>query len=283
MNSAPKTIVTHHHPDLDAITAVWLIRRCRPGWEDVQIKFVSAGETYKDQPPDADPDIVHVDTGMGKYDHHQTDEFICAALLVYRDIEKSNPDRTNEALERLVDVVNRIDHFQEVFWPQPAADRYEFMVFRIIDGWLNMSMGDRECVEWTYLMLDGIYQALSDKVEAEKELEEKGIKFTSVWGSSIGIETENDTVMQLAAKQGYQVVVRKDPARGGVRIKSLPKDEIDLTPVYELMKEKDPAAHWFFHSSKYMVLNGGKSNPDMKPSKLSLREVVEAIEGINQE
>ena len=55
------------------------------------------------------------------------------------------------------------------------------------------------------------------------------------------------------------------------------KMKIDLTPVWELLKQKDPQATWFLHAGKQLLLNGSRANPDMIPTKLSLREVIEVL------
>ena len=65
--------------------------------------------------------------------------------------------------------------------------------------------------------------------------------------------------------------------KGYVRIKSLPKDDIDLTAVYTTLKQKDPAATWFLHASGHMILNGSAKNPDMKPTTLTLDELIQVV------
>ena len=87
-----KTIVTHIGPDLDAITSLWLIKTRFPGWEEASIAFVPAGKTLHDAPPDEAPDIIHVDTGFGKYDHHQSDADTCAAQLVYQTVKETKAE-----------------------------------------------------------------------------------------------------------------------------------------------------------------------------------------------
>ena len=71
-----KLIVTHFNPDLDAIASIWIIKRFLKGWEKARVRFVPAGETYKDQPVDSQPEILHVDTGLGELDHHQTNKYL---------------------------------------------------------------------------------------------------------------------------------------------------------------------------------------------------------------
>lgn len=42
-----KIIATHFNPDLDAICAVWLLRKFGQGFEEAKVVFVPAGEVYK--------------------------------------------------------------------------------------------------------------------------------------------------------------------------------------------------------------------------------------------
>ncbi|OGG01900.1 hypothetical protein A2Z33_01515 [Candidatus Gottesmanbacteria bacterium RBG_16_52_11] len=274
-----KTVVTHIGPDLDAITSVWLVKTRIPGWEDAALAFVPAGTTLKGLPPDADPDVIHVDTGFGRFDHHQTDADTCASLLVYEFTVAEKG--TDPALERLLAVVNDIDHFREVYYPNPEADYWNLSVVSAIDGWrLLYSDNPIRIVHLGMDALDGIYKTLQNKVWADKEIREKGIVFDTAWGKAMGIETVNDEVVHLGQKQGYKVVVRKDPKKGYIRIKALPIETIDLTPAYELLKELDPDATWFLHASRHMILNGSTHNPEMKPTRLKLGKIMEIVKSV---
>lgn len=270
-----KTIVTHIGPDLDAITSVWLVKTFWPDWEEANLAFVPAGTTLGKMDPDGDPEILHVDTGFGKYDHHQTDADTCASHLVYEEVKKLHG--ADPALERMMAVINDVDHFREVFYPNPSADYWEFWVVGQIDGW-RLLYGDNpvKIVELGFQSLDGIYKVMQNKIWAEKEFE-KATEFETTWGKAIGFETMNDEVIHQAQKRGYSLVIRKDPKKGYVRIKSLPKDEIDLTPVYDRLKKVEPDASWFLHASRHMVLNGSAKNPDMRPSQKSLAELIRVI------
>jgi nanoRNase/pAp phosphatase (c-di-AMP/oligoRNAs hydrolase) len=66
-----KILVTHFSPDLDAISSCWLIKRYLPDWHTASIKFVPAGQTFENKPVDSVSNIIHVDTGLGRFDHHQ--------------------------------------------------------------------------------------------------------------------------------------------------------------------------------------------------------------------
>ncbi|OGG34690.1 hypothetical protein A2363_04105 [Candidatus Gottesmanbacteria bacterium RIFOXYB1_FULL_47_11] len=271
-----KTIVTHFGPDCDAITSIWLAKTFLQGWEEAALAFVPAGTTLGGAPPDDNPEILHVDTGFGRFDHHQSDADTCAAMLVYGEIKKQRgPDA---ALERIVGVINDIDHFREVFFPNPTADFWNFGLEAQIDGWrLIYSDDPLKIVDLGMQALDGIYKMFQNKVWAEKELKEKGIEFDTKWGKGIAVETTNDEVVHLSQKMGYAVVVRKDPKKGYLRIKALPKESIDLEPLYKTLSAAEPDATWFLHASRHMVLNGSAKNPDMRPSKRPIGEIIEEI------
>lgn len=268
-----KTIVTHIGPDLDAATAIWLVKTYVSGWEDAALQFVPAGKTLHDTPVDTDPNIIHVDTGFGKFDHHQTDSDTCAALLVYESLGKKD-----EALERLVRVVNDVDHFRECFFPNPTADFWDISLPSIIDGWrLLYADNPHKLVDLIMTCLDGAYKMFQNKVWAEHEIKEKAIIFDSKWGKAFGIESLNDEVVHYGQKMGYVMVIRRDPKKGYLRIKSVPKEDIDLTSLYEIFKKEDPTATWFLHASRHMILNGSSKNPDMRATTLSLEKIIEKV------
>lgn len=295
------TIVTHHAPDLDAITAAWLIKRFLPNWQDADVVFVPAGKTLNNEIPDSDPKILHVDTGFGMLDHHQTDEKTCAGKKTYKylteKLNKSNPKSINpkkspgvlanppprwedEALERMCEVVNFYDHFGEATQPDAQADYHVFEAISILDG-LKSAYPDDDwrVLEFGLIMLDAIYKSMKEKVWAEEIIEAEGKQFNTIWGKGIGFETINDGVLKQAQKRGFPVVVRKDPKKGYVRIKGSPNTAVDFTQAYYSLQKKDPAATWFLHSSKKILLNGTTKNPDMKPTKLSLNEIIEVLKG----
>jgi len=129
-------------------------------------------------------------------------------------------------------------------------------------------------------VLDALLHKFESRVWAEKELKKRGQEFETRFGKALGIETINDSVVDLSQKMGYVIVVRKDPRKGYVRIKAHPGKEIDLTLVYEKLKKMDPEATWFLHVSKKMLLNGSVKNPKMRPTTLTLDEITEVLKKI---
>ena len=73
---------------------------------------------------------------------------------------------------------------------------------------------------------------------------------------------------------------QKEPKTGFLSVKSQPKPEIDLEPVYLKLKAADPNASWFFHQSRHIISNGSRHNPEVKPTRLSLTELTEILKSI---
>lgn len=294
-----KIIVTHMSPDWDAITSVWLIKKYLNGWQDAKVEFVPAGQRKGDAKGDSEvielageDEVVHVDTGLTPLDHHQTQDVnISAASLtwdyVQSQFEKSGNKLTpehKEAVSRIVKIVVDTDHFKEVFWKDADADYHEFSLLGLLEGLKLQKQGkDAEYLNFGFDCLDALIHTFENRIWAESEIE-KGVKFETKYGHGMGFETLNDTVLKLAQKKGYVLVVRKDPRKGYVRIKTIPSTEekkgIDLTLAYEQLKKIDPDATWFLHVSKKMLLNGTPKNPKMRPTKLKLADIIRVLEKI---
>lgn len=268
-----RTIVTHINPDLDGIPAIWLLKKYDPDYKDAEIMFVPAGSRWEG----GDPELTtHVDTGGGIYDHHDTDEFTCASKLVWEDLKKRFLLK-DEAMDRLVEVLTEYDHARENLWPEPNSDRYDFSLYSILTGWKMLNPSKYyEFVEWTIPALEAIHKVLQEKILGEKALKD-GEEFESQWGKAIACETYNDSVLDIGMKQGYALVVRRDPSKGFIRVTGSTPHGVDLTKAYEKLTEIDPDATWFLHASKVLLRNGSSRNPTMKPTKLSMSRVVEIL------
>jgi len=298
-----KIVVTHMSPDWDAITSVWLLKKYLSGWQEAEVKFVPAGQRFVNKdlgPTITDPiekvggdEVIHVDTGLGPLDHHQIqDTSVCGASLTWDYVQSQfkqahdvMTSEHTEAVSRIVKVVVDIDHFREVFWPDAASDIYEFSLLGLLEGLKYERQGqDKQALEFGIQCLNALVAEFENRIWAEREIKEKGSEFSTSFGKGIGFETLNDTVLKLAQKMGYVLVVRKDPRKGYIRIKTIPdrdgKKGIDLTSAYHQLSKMDPDATWFLHVSKKMLLNGTPKNPKMVPTKLSLAQIIKVLEKI---
>ena len=285
-----KIIVTHMNPDLDAMTSVWLLKRFGgTEWEEAEAKFIPAGQTYKGEKVDSNPEVVHVDVGLGKFDHHHSsDEALCAAKLVFDWlVTQSKQFRQNQALVRLVEMVRQFDWAHHLGAKDADSDLYSFVFFEhgIIAGW-QAKWRNKSDLHFTFGLtaLDGVYENLKAKVEAEAVVK-KALKFKTVWGRGLAASTATFGFPNFAQAKGYPIVVCKNPKSGHVRIHAFEfgknRRKINLTGVWEILKHKDPQATWFLHAGKKMLLNGSRANPDMIPTKLTLREVVEVLKKVD--
>ncbi|VVA43686.1 conserved hypothetical protein [Candidatus Roizmanbacteria bacterium] len=276
-----KIIVTHLSPDLDAIASVWLIKKYLPDWNDAQIKFVPSGTTLDNQLPDTDKNVIHVDTGLGKFDHHQTNDYTSATKLVFKYLvgREYVEEREIKALEKIIEYVNSTDHFAEVFYYEPDADRYDFMIRQLVDGLKVINREETKLIEIIFQLLEAVLIVFKNKVSAEEEIV-NGFVFQSYLGKSLAIESKNEEAVKLALKKGFTLVIRRHPEVGFTRIKTLPDKKYTLKPIYEKILIKDKVGSWFFHISGHMLLNGSSGNPKLIPTTLSLNKIIEIVKSI---
>lgn len=276
-----KTIVTHLSPDIDAIASVWLIHRYLPGWEEAAVELVSAGFTLNNMPPDKDKNILHVDTGMGTFDHHHTSDFTSATRLIFDDLRKKGHigDDEAEAIERVVDVVTRYDHFKETELDSPDDDIHIFSVAYAVLGLRKDLRYGQHLIEISEEMLDGILQYMKGKVHAEHIIK-KGHTCTTHWGKTLFVETDNDGATRAAQIKGFDLVVRYSPSYKNVSIKLHPRVRKTLKKLEKALVPGDTGAFWFYHASGHMLLNASTRDTRHMVTKYTLAEIVEIVKGI---
>jgi hypothetical protein len=277
-----KKIITHINPDTDAIAATWLIKRFLPGWKEAEISFTQAAADAKKIPGvDDNPEIYYVDVGRGKFDHHQKGEINCAAKIIWEYIQKQTHGvgfRENEkqAIQELVEIENEIDNFGDLKWPEIKQTRYFFYFHLIVDGLRGCGESNEQIMEYGFRTLDSILLNLKAKIKAEAELK-KGIIFATPWGKGIAVVAGNKQVLLRGEVLGYAVVVKKDPRSGGVRIYCRWDNHIDLTKACQEYRKLDPQSDWFLHASKKLLLNQSSLNLNMRPTKLSLEQIIAVL------
>jgi hypothetical protein len=282
-----RLIVTHHAPDLDAIGAVWMLKRFNTQeFGTAKVSFVNPGTTISAQEAEKLgfqlQDVTHVDTGFGEFDHHQPDrglKYISATSLTYDYICSIHPDfANNEALQVISKFVTEIDHFGEINWPESEHYRYSFMIHELIKGIEFFDPhNDESQLHFGLQCLDSAYGVLTQRLKAEEIIASESIIFECSVGKCMGLETSNDETIKLAQKQGFVLVIRKDPKLGSIRIKARPDSEIDLKIVSDKISKIDPNASWYYHPSGKMLINGSNKHRNQKASKLPLNEVIGII------
>lgn len=283
-----KLLVTHHAPDLDAIGAVWMLKRFdAQHYNTAKLAFVNPGASLSIAEVASfgvEPhEVMHVDTGLGEFDHHQPDrgqQYISATSLTYDHVCELHPElHEDNALKELVGFITQIDHFGEIDWPEADSTRYCFMLHELIRG---CELGDRHDDEaqlnFGMQCLDYALAVVRQQFSAVEQIATLGQPFELPSGPCLAIETSNDDTIKLAQKKGYVLVVKRDPKLGNIRIKVRPDSNFSLHALHQAIIAQDSVGTWYYHPSGKMLINGSQKHRNQTPSPLSLQAVVTLIQ-----
>jgi len=275
-----KTIVTHIRPDFDALIAVWLIKRYYPGFDKAGVTFVPAGETYEKQVVDSQASVIHVDTGLGKFDHHQLRERSSAArrILDYFLKERLITGRSVEVIERMVDLATMIDNFEEALLPEAGQDFYDLGIYQVMEGLKYGGFTDFEIYDFAQTAFEGLYGVFRQKLMAEEELEANSRTVDVNGIKTLILESVSDEASRLAQKRGAEIVVRRHPKAGNVQIKVRPGSKLNLKKLSVKLIELEGAEKWFYHVPSGKLLLNGSSKNMKEPTKLSVKEILKYLE-----
>jgi len=284
--SMPKTIVTHRHPDLDAIMGIWLLTRFDPNhYGNAELAFIPGSTTYQNQVVDSDEEVIHEDVGYGKYDHHQEGRYgTCAAELIWQDlITEGLASPTDQALKAMVEHTRAIDLFEDCVWPEAREARFAFSLSEIIPALHRLQKYDDEAVvQMSLVQLDGVYQKLKDWYQSQRGMK-TGIEFQSRWGRGIAVENGADDLHKVAQRAGYEIVVVGDLKRGYLGIKTKPGNKESLRALYDKIMTLENSDEWFYHNSGQMLLYGSdKGSRPAEPPKLTVSQVVKLIQELSK-
>ncbi|MFN8534911.1 MAG: hypothetical protein U0556_15345 [Dehalococcoidia bacterium] len=260
------TIVSHLSPDLDSITATWIVLRFG-GLAGADVAFVRAGTTLDGQLADSDPAVVHVDTGFGRFDHHQPEVAapdVCASSLAANALA---PD--DRALRRLVAYVVEVDNGR-----QPTEEAlHPFAATGLIHGLNQAYPDDPERVMRTMLpLLDAWYQVAQTEADAEDDLA-RAEWFETPWGPGVALAERAGGTQQHAYAHGAVLYVSRSP-EGWHRLTARGGTNVDLREVAEIIRQREPDVDWYLHPSNKLLLNGSKKAPPAVLTRLSLDDLV---------
>ncbi len=240
------------------------------GATDAELDFVPAGSTWHDQPVDADSQIIHVDTGGGRYDHHQRkSRTLCSAELVRRAVAPYD-----FALERMVRQVGQIDNAMA-----PAHEMGFFNINALITGYNLMFPTRPRHVAFAMLPnLDAWYEQEARQIRLEQAFARR-LEFETRWGLGIAMESEDGGSSKLAYGHGAILYAYRD-GNGWMGIAAQSRSTVDLTPIYYDLRSVDEGADWYLHPSTRLLLCGSAKSPARALSQLSLTGLVQVIQGI---
>lgn len=268
-----KTLITHINPHLDDIAAIWLFKKFHPEFAKSKIEFISQSQTDKIKGSET-VDRIFFGIGKGRFDEHkgQTDE--CAATLVWKEIKISGLAPKNEY------EIKAYDEFTHwVYLDDTAKLPFdEFGIYKLnsfIRSYENDPKDSLKTVELGCEILERIIPMLIKKQYGLAEWE-KRIEFKSKWGRSVAVEG-TDFSRNWAYSKGFNLVVQLSPIDRFLGITAPGTSDIDLTPIYTKLIRREPGIPWFLHHGKKMILCGAASAPDVKKSRLNLKQVIDIV------
>lgn len=277
-----KLLITHINPHLDDIAAIWLFKKFHPEFKEAGIEFISGAKTdatWKGEPVDSDPEVIHFGIGKGKYDEHKGDIGECATSLLWNDIKSRNLAPKDEvelkAYEEMVEW-NRLLDIAKF----PDLPYGEFTV----PSFIRPTSGKKEdCLKAQNLgeeILDRILKVLVKKNLLKREWGSR-VEFDSFLGKGVGIEHEEATrgIVRDLGEGKYALYILRRPQSKSVEYFT-DREDGDLTRIYIKLREIDSKAGWFFHHAKRMILCGAKTAPDSVPSKLTFKELIEVAKSV---
>ena len=262
----PSIIVAHLAPDLDCITAIWIFLRFG-GVKEVELRFVPAGTTLNNLPADSDPHIVHVDTGNGRFDHHQRHvTTLSAAELVRRTLAAHNV-----ALERMVRQVTLIDNALPT--ERPGCD-----LGTLADTFNTLYEDDpARVVELMLPNLDAWYAHEVRQLEIGEAFAGR-VEFCTPWGRGIAMQGPYGGSSTMAYRAGAVLAVYRETRHGWMGIAAQSRSQVDLHPLAQRLAVIDSEADWYLHPSNRLLLCGTPKAPAKRISRLSMDELVQTIE-----
>ena len=268
-----KTLITHINPHLDDIFAIWLLKKYDPKYRDFEIDFISASHNKAGEET---ADRVFVGTGGGKFDEHKEGLATCAGSLVYEALKKENllPKDALEvkALEAMVEWNRQID-----MGLAPTSEFGEFSVQAFIRSKDSTKESSLDDVSLGRKILNRVLLVQIRTQESLKDWESR-VEFETKFGKSIAVKS-NTIDRAFCKKMEGNLFLLVSPQHNGVQFFT-PSHEIDLSPIYDKLKQLDPIADWFLHQSHHMVLCGSSSAPDAKPTKLSFEQLIEVAKSV---
>ncbi|MEA3249664.1 MAG: hypothetical protein U9Q03_04910 [Patescibacteria group bacterium] len=266
-----KTILTHHRPHLDDVCAMWLLKRFLPDYQNAGIDFANAGPV-EGGADEADPNKTYVGVGRGKFDEHKGDHGECSASLVLAYVrEKASLEgNITKALGRVVDWV-----LLEDTGKLAMIEYRDFSVSAVLRGEYDRAGKDSHAVASIgFAILDALLHTQFNLIRLEKDWE-KRIEFESMVGLAVAIETSAHDADVFAYRKGFNLVVTMNVAHSYHSIRASVESGIDLTPINDELKRREPDAGWFFHHSKQMLICGGDLAPNVMPSRLSMDQLID--------
>jgi hypothetical protein len=253
-------ILTHMHPDLDALASAWLARRMRGNREEV--RFVPASWPGPVSPQDLAVDIPagikgRLDPATGR---------VSSAFLQLLVRPEAGPFRRPLApLAALVEAQDTTGCGLETLAgrdiPEPVRAHG---LPALIEAARQTLQDDARILEWASCIFDGIL--------LQHDLREKESRQADAarWSGPVAL-VEGDAAGELFRRGARAVVYSDGPNLGALRARD---ETFHLGDILEpWLRARGQADGWFFHSAGFIACHGSRKAPAAKPPAVPAVEV----------
>jgi len=266
----PIKVFMHWHPDTDAWLCFWLLTNHQPEGSEVKLGFVKAGTRLPEDDPDWEQfEVIHVDTGGGKFDQHGKElKHSSSFELVANELGY----RGDAAIEQFIVMANNADNARTM---DPTSIHYLISALPSVCK-ASERQYERE-VDWA-LVLDRvffIFDTMASKWRVEAEVAAKFDRLETIQTLPNGLTfcaLSTPGSRHAAYERGVDVVAWISPTKGGKAdltslIALLRREEascrgIDITGLdLEQFSQVEGIPGWFLHDSLRFLGSGTKSHP----------------------
>lgn len=278
----PIRIITHQHPDTDAWLCAWLLCCNNPG-RDCTLDFVPAGTCLPDDHPAwKTHEVIHVDTGGGKYDQHGKElEDSSSFELLVEDLCM----RGDAAVQKLLPLANAADNARPI---DPTSIHF---LFTALPYCMKVKSGRKwekrpdwaEIANNVFFVLD----TMAAKWRADAKTTERFKRIAQIETLPNGLRfcaLPNEPGLRVAAYDaGADVVAWTAPTNGGFNpaVQVSEAAAADLTPLIGKLRAAEAELRavdvngcdinqfrevpgipgWFLHDSRRFLGSGTKTHP----------------------
>ncbi|MCP6726964.1 MAG: hypothetical protein KJI69_02985 [Patescibacteria group bacterium] len=289
-----KEIVTHGSPaHLDEILGAILLWRHGedefPGVMDAEFRTLAKGESVEKLTKRKD--VILLGVGRGLFDEHGLPEEQrskeCCATLVAKHLGLDNDPRwsriLNDVLHTDKNPPNLALHLSRTVMLLQKHWALSEVVQHAEDDIRAAWMEQKEFFQVNLMDIERHEFNLwggESWIAVIRKPQDATVRMARYEGAAIVVIRHPDDHTQILATNSFALDMRdivrilriKEAGKKGIESKDLPQWR------YLEDQECDEVTEWFFHRDSNNVMNGSKSRPDIPPTRLSLDEILSAIE-----
>lgn len=270
-DTGPKVIVTHKKPHLDEVVAAWLLTTFDPALSGATFQFV--GYTTDGSNVPKGEQYLPIGVGRGKFDEHSLKVGHSCCQLVYQDLLHRglipNDRYEDKALAWLVDYAHKEDTGQ---WELTDPQYTSFSIPAILRGLWLVHQDDQVLMTKGLDIIHAVVAQLNERAKFLSDWD-KRTEFQTAWGKAVGVDSSYRGSDAFAYHHGFVLRVQTDPTKPFGDYRAPANSQVDLTPLYEKLRQLEPGA-WYLHQSKKILTSNVDPSSGSEPTKFTLPELI---------